>query len=886
MPALSTCCIGKANALPIQQVESADSLRVISLSYAKDFGLVPGQKICTSCRKVLNCKHNTKENEVQEKEIYVDNHTLKEDLNSSIASFGCSPLKLVSKKDRVAYGKRKIDSVRAHTQKAVANVLGLEIAALGGIESPSKKCLKKTNTDLDNIMTLIKLKFEKTLSNSEKITLTLTPDKCSVFICDFHREQAWERWLSKSSNGCLIVKEDVKVMLRRIAHSKTIEICKEAEKALKDSSEYNNHPKLKEYLKNTWLCIKKRWVSAYRQDRLLLNVNTNNGIERQNQSFKYSFLEKRKNSSLTAMLSICIEEFLPHKYDSYTNENTRANSSYRKYHEKIPIYLTNRPRPLVNHCMRMIDKLHGVDLTGINAVTDKLYNVASLKSNNRVIYQCYLGDNERLPTCSCPSWFNSAYPCKHFFAIFLKENLSWSAFGMAYRNSPYFVLDLLSEESSLTNTEYCPGSVYFVNDSTNVNDNAAPQTIVDSDQIRQTLPINNNQPFKTTYHTAAECRELLNEISQLSYLCDSQKIDTLFEELLKVKKCLSESLPTETGILFRPVVKPETWSKSESKLPKLINIPVTQKRKTMKRVGARYDLCKAAKEICVKVEKSESCYSEIVTDYSIEENCKIFTVSHESIKETTSIENNKHLQATISQVNNDVQFQTKFQCIQSLKSSLIGEAELFEIEKCQMLNDKIIHFSQQMMSIQLEINVGLQDPIKGQINAFNTHESTPFVQVLHDGNLHWICVSTYNCKPGEIFMFDSLFHGSISVETKKQICSILHCKKKCILVKVLPVQQQTNFLDCGLYAIAWARQILENKSIPSTSIMFEQGQMRNHLLSCIKKNHLNLFPVTENPLLFKKCLAKNFRIPLHCSCRMFWTNEDEQIFNRYIMALT
>nr|XP_047146764.1 uncharacterized protein LOC124819320 [Hydra vulgaris] len=104
-------------------------------------------------------------------------------------------------------------------------------------------------------------------------------------------------------------------MLRRIAHSKTIEICKEAEKALKDSSEYNNHPKLKEYLKNTWLCIKKRWVSAYRQDRLLLNVNTNNGIERQNQSFKYSFLEKRKNSSLTAMLSICIEEFLPHKYD-------------------------------------------------------------------------------------------------------------------------------------------------------------------------------------------------------------------------------------------------------------------------------------------------------------------------------------------------------------------------------------------------------------------------------------------------------------------------------------------------------------------------------------------------------------------------------------------
>ncbi|XP_065657343.1 uncharacterized protein LOC136082333 [Hydra vulgaris] len=182
-----------------------NSLRVFSLSYVKDFGLIPGQKICTSCRKVLNCKHNTKENELQEKEIYVDNHTLKEDLNSSIASFGCSPLKLVSKKDRVAYGKRKIDSVRAHTQKAVANVLGLEIAALCGIESPSKKCLKKTNTDLDNIMTQIKSKFEKTLSNSEKITLlTLTPDSWSIektqkFFFTSKRSVVQARKLSKKS---------------------------------------------------------------------------------------------------------------------------------------------------------------------------------------------------------------------------------------------------------------------------------------------------------------------------------------------------------------------------------------------------------------------------------------------------------------------------------------------------------------------------------------------------------------------------------------------------------------------------------------------------------------------------------------------------------------
>ena len=61
---------------------------------------------------------------------------------------------------------------------------------------------------------------------------------------------------------------------------------------------------------------------------------------------------------------------------------------------------------------------------------------------------------------------------------------------------------------------------------------------------------------------------------------------------------------------------------------------------------------------------------------------------------------------------------------------------ILNVEK--MLNDKIIHFCQQLMSIQLDINVGLQDPIKAKVLSFNIHPITPFVQVLHDGNLHLV----------------------------------------------------------------------------------------------------------------------------------------------------
>ena len=52
-----------------------------------------------------------------------------------------------------------------------------------------------------------------------------------MLLCDFHREQAWERWLSKGSNGMHSVKGLVLPRLRRIAHADTLE---EYEKAVID----------------------------------------------------------------------------------------------------------------------------------------------------------------------------------------------------------------------------------------------------------------------------------------------------------------------------------------------------------------------------------------------------------------------------------------------------------------------------------------------------------------------------------------------------------------------------------------------------------------------------------------------------------------------------
>ena len=82
---------------------------------------------------------------------------------------------------------------------------------------------------------------------------------CRVLICDFHREQAWERWLSKISNMCSKRKGDILPILRRIARSRTEQEMTEAITSIENSEFWtdNTYSKLKIYLQKYWFPIKE-----------------------------------------------------------------------------------------------------------------------------------------------------------------------------------------------------------------------------------------------------------------------------------------------------------------------------------------------------------------------------------------------------------------------------------------------------------------------------------------------------------------------------------------------------------------------------------------------------------------------------------------------------
>ena len=100
---------------------------------------------------------------------------------------------------------------------------------------------------------------------------------CHVFICDFHREQAWERWLVKKTNGCSGRKGDILPKLRMIARSNTEDEMELAIEAFCESDFWCDieYPKLKDYLTKYWFNINKVITSATLREQ---SINSSDGV--------------------------------------------------------------------------------------------------------------------------------------------------------------------------------------------------------------------------------------------------------------------------------------------------------------------------------------------------------------------------------------------------------------------------------------------------------------------------------------------------------------------------------------------------------------------------------------------------------------------------------
>ena len=123
--------------------------------------------------------------------------------------------------------------------------------------------------------------------------------------------------------------------------------------------------------------------------------------------------------------------------------------------------------------------------------------------------------------------------------------------------------------------------------------------------------------------------------------------------------------------------------------------------------------------------------------------------------------------------------------------------------------------------------------------------------------------------------------GSISHHIRNQVCCILHTELKEVRFTIASVQQQTGGVDCGLFALAFARHILETGCLP-TSTYFDQSAMRATLRRSFELEQMLPFPISSARTITCKQLQRGE--PVYCICRLVWIDSDTQP-NKYVFNL-
>ena len=166
--------------------------------------------------------------------------------------------------------------------------------------------------------------------------------------------------------------------------------------------------------------------------------------------------------------------------------------------------------------------------------------------------------------------------------------------------------------------------------------------------------------------------------------------------------------------------------------------------------------------------------------------------------------------------NDDVTFiQTLYTRTEKYKSLMsLGENEFSIISSPTGWLDCVIIHEAQILLANVNKNIkGFQRPTLGPVGQFDI-VSSDFVQLLHVNNNHWVCVSSINCAPGYVNLMDSLSSSVLSQEIIGLVENLPGPRYKGI--NQLPVQQQHNLSDCGVFAIAFATSCIWAKPISST----------------------------------------------------------------------
>ncbi|XP_077529174.1 uncharacterized protein LOC144141492 [Haemaphysalis longicornis] len=232
-----------------------------------------------------------------------------------------------------------------------------------------------------------------------------------ISLCDFHRLQAWNRWLRRKENNV----EHPSVVLhlmKQIANSQSEESFERAKDDL--NSVHWKNEKLQNYFETVWLPAKELWVAYYRLGFDVV-LSTNNGIEAQNKVLKAQHTKSASGKrSLASLISVLVFSYLPQNEKRYHQVTMKQSALYRQWNENVPSYLHGRPHSFVKHMLRRHMNAVEYTLDDIEELGVKCTFAVRSKKNSEEKHTV----DFNTPSCTCFDFAKSKYLCKHFCAVF------------------------------------------------------------------------------------------------------------------------------------------------------------------------------------------------------------------------------------------------------------------------------------------------------------------------------------------------------------------------------------------------------------------------------------------------------------------------------------
>ena len=198
----------------------------------------------------------------------------------------------------------------------------------------------------------------------------------------------------------------------------------------------------------------------------------------------------------------------------------------------------------------------------------------------------------------------------------------------------------------------------------------------------------------------------------------------------------------------------------------------------------------------------------------------------------------------------------------------------------QWLTDSVIYAAQSLLHEHTKGTIfGWQSTqCSNREKLFNpVPPRTPFIQVLHVGNCHWITTSNVTHEGGSISdavnIYDSGRATTVTSEVKKLICSFFKSSSDSIHFDLMNIQSQLNGSDCGLFALACATELAYGKD--PVLCRWDCSMMRPHLIKCLEQGKMIEFPTDGRrrvPLGMR--IRKSTTETIYCTCRM--PNVDKQ----------